>query len=46
MKTMSEVPSNTGLYLKKKVYIIFALYGETAIIWGFCNPMTSNTKDL
>ena len=23
------------------VYIIFALYSETAIILGFCNPMIS-----
>ena len=23
------------------LYIIFALHGETAIILGFCNPMTS-----
>ena len=22
-------------------YIIFALHGETAIIWGFCNSMIS-----
>ena len=30
------------------LYIIFALYGETAIILGFYvyNPMISNTKDL
>ena len=44
-KTMSELPSNTGLYIKK-VYIIFALHGETAIILGFCNPIIFEYKRL
>ena len=25
-----------------KLYIIFALHGETALIWGFCNPVISD----